>query len=126
MSGSDYGKDILTNFVNRCEKVPAEALKGGKYSQYIKALSVCARFGWTEIIPALKQTLMSAALNIYPESCLKYRWITVSICMRAFETIYAKNPSLRKNIRDFILSLPVQSEKNMKRIYNNTLFLQNN
>lgn len=125
MSGSDCGKDILTDFVNRCEKAPAEALKGGKYSQYIKALSVCAKFGWVEIMPALEQTLMSGAVNIYPESYLKYRWITVSICMRAFETIYTKNPALRDKIRNFILSLPVQSDENMKRIYGDTPFLQN-
>ena len=118
MSGSQCGRKILTDFINKAERVPPEALSGGTYSQYIKALSLAQRFCWTEVKDTMKNILLSFGSNIYPAEKTKFCRIVTSVCIRALVE-FSKIPGHECEICAFLKEIPKPDNDSLTDIYNN-------
>lgn len=123
-SGDESGRKLITDFINKAEPVSGDELSYCVYPRYIRSLSIAARYGWTEVIDTLEETLSCEALNIYPPEFSKFRYAVTSLCIRTFETIYNQCPELQNRIRLFLLNLATPKDNFMKRIYANTPFLK--
>lgn len=118
MSGSQEGRKILCDFINKCEKIPPEALRGGRYSQYVRALSLAERFCWTETEDTMKSIILSFGENVCSEKSTKHLRIITSICIGALVNFAKANPELKDEIYSFLNNLP-KPDKHLNDIYNN-------